>query len=140
MSEGSPVPPALSANDLWIKRVDRYPAECDKDSAPDSISDSENWLDWNGNLDNLNDSEDIWEADTQSDIELLNGVKDSETTEQWDVSAAPHVPGLIRPPRRSKIQAEQVLMVVNTIETERNNGIKKKLDRMSQCIVTRFFM
>jgi len=91
-------------------------------------------------LDNLNDSEDIWEADTQSDIELLNGVKDSETTEQWDVSAAPHVPGLIRPPRRSKIQAEQVLMVVNTIETERNNGIKKKLDRMSQCIVTRFFM
>jgi len=91
-SEKSPVPPALSAKDLpggWthvlnvchIKPIDRHPAESDEDSSPESISDTENWLNWNGDLDNPNDSEDDWEADDESDMELDNGSEDSETLE-----------------------------------------------------------
>jgi len=107
------VPPALSAKDLHggrtqllnvrrIKSIDRHPAESDEDSSPECISDTENWLNWNGDLDNPNDSEDDWEADDESDMELHNGIEDSETLEQRDVSATPNVPGLIRPIRRSK--------------------------------------
>jgi len=67
LSEKAPVPPALSAKDLpggrtqvlnvrQIKRINRHPAESDEDSSPESMSDTENWLNWNGDLDNPNDS------------------------------------------------------------------------------------
>jgi hypothetical protein len=46
-----------------IKRIDRYPAENVDDSLPESISDTENCLNWNVDLDNPNDSEDDWEVD-----------------------------------------------------------------------------
>jgi len=42
------------------------------------------------------------------------------------VSAAPNVPGLIRPTQKSQRQGEKVLMTVNAIETKRNKGVKKK--------------
>jgi len=109
-----------------IKRIDRHPAESDEDSSPESISDSINWLNWNGDLDNPNDSEDDWEADNESDMELHNGIEDSETPEQRNVSAAPNVPGLIQPIQRSKKTVEKALMTVNTMETKRNKRIEKK--------------
>jgi len=51
LSERSPLPPSLSAKDLpqgrtqilnirRIWRINRYPVECDEDSAPESISDT----------------------------------------------------------------------------------------------------
>jgi len=137
LSEKSPVPPALSAKDLAggrtqvlnirrIKRIDCHPAESDEVSSPESISDTENWLNWNGDLDNPNDSEDDWEADDESDMELHNGIEESETSEQRNVSAAPNVPALIRPIRRSQKQVEKALMTVNIMEIRRNKGIKKK--------------
>jgi len=137
LSEKSPVPPALSANDLpggrtqvlnvrRIKRIDRHPAESDEDSSPESISDTENWLNWNGDLDNANDSEDDWEADNESDMELDNCSEVSETLEVRNVSAAPNVPGLIRPIRQSKKKVEKALLTVNIMEMRRNKGIKKK--------------
>jgi len=57
--EKSTVPPALSALDVpggrtqvlnvpGIKRINCHPAESDEDSSPDSISDTEIWLNWNG--------------------------------------------------------------------------------------------
>jgi len=106
--EKLPVPPALSANDLpggqtevlnvlRIKRIDRHHAESHEDSSPESLSDTENGLNWNGDLDNPNDSEDDWEADTESDMQLDNCSEESETPELRTVSAAPNVPGLIRP-------------------------------------------
>jgi len=55
------------------------------------------------------------------------------------VSAGPGAPGLIQPTQKSNREAEQVLMMVNAIETRRNEGVKKKLDRMGQCF-TSFFM
>jgi len=88
LSEKSSVPPALSVKDLpggrtqilnvhQIKRIDCHPAESDENSSPESISDTENWLNWNGDLDNPNDSEDDWEADNESDMKLDNASEHS---------------------------------------------------------------
>jgi len=135
--ERSPLPPALSAKDLpgeqtqimnvrHIRRINRRPVKCDEDSAPESISDTEDWLDWNGDLNNPNDSEEDCAADNDSNIEHNNYIEDPECPEQQDGSAARNVPGLVRPTRTSKRQSEKVLMTVNAAETQRNKGGKKK--------------
>jgi len=122
-----------------IRRINRHPVDSEEDSAPHSISDTDDWLNWNGDLDNLNDSEDNWVADIESDIEQDNSIEATECPEQWDVGGPPHVPRLIRPTPKSKRQAERVLMTVNAIETRRNKGMKKMYHRMRQCF-TSFFM
>jgi len=137
LSERSPLPPAFSAKDLpggrtrilnvrRIRRFNRHPVESDEDSAPESISDTEDWLNWNGDLDNPNDSEEDYAADDDSDIEHNNCIDDPECPEEQDVSAAQNVPGLVRPTRKSKRQAEKVFVTVNAVETRRNKGGKKK--------------
>jgi hypothetical protein len=137
LSERSPLPPALSAKDLpggrtqilnvrRIPRTNRYPVESDEDSAPGSISNTVDWLDWNGDLDNPNDSEEDCAADADSDIEHNHSIEDPECLDQQDVSAAQNVPRLVRPTRKSNRQAEKVLVTVNAIETRRNKGGKKK--------------
>ena len=137
LSERSPLPPALSAKDLperqtqilnvcQIQRINCYPVESDKDSIPESISDTKNWLDWYGNLDNPNDSKDDCAADNKSDIEHNNDIENPECPEQQDVSAMPIVPRLVPPTQKSKRQAEKLLLMVNTIETRRNKGVLKK--------------
>jgi len=137
LSEQSPVPPALSAMDLTggrmqilnvrrIQRIDHHPAQSDEDSSPESISATENWLNWNGDFDNPNDSKDDWQADNESDTDLDNGSEDSETPEQRNVSAEPNVPGLIRPIQRSTEKVEMALMTFNIMEMSRNKGIKKQ--------------
>jgi hypothetical protein len=89
LPERSLLPPALSANDLpggqtqilnvcRIQRINCDAVECDEDGAPESISDTEDWLHWEGNLDNPIDSEVDWAADNESDIEHNNGMKDPE--------------------------------------------------------------
>jgi len=42
------------------------------------------------------------------------------------VSAAPNVPGLIRPTQKSNKWAEKVLVKINGIKKRRNHGVKKK--------------
>jgi len=92
LSERSPLPPALSAKDLpggrtqiinvrRIRRINRHPVESDVDSAPESISDTEDWLNWNRDLDNPNDSEDDCAAADESDIQHNNGIEDPECPE-----------------------------------------------------------
>jgi len=113
LSERSPLPPALSAKDLSggrtqilnicrIRGINHQPVESDEDSAPESISDTEDWLNWNGNLDNPNDSEEDCAAADDSDIEHNNCIEDPECPQQQDLSAAPNVPRLVRPTRQSK--------------------------------------
>jgi hypothetical protein len=68
-----------------------------------------------------------------------NSIEDPEFREQQDVSAAPNVPGLIRPIWKSKRYAENVLVTVNAMETRRNKGVKKIYDTMGQCF-TSFFL
>jgi len=41
------------------------------------------------------------------------------------VSAAPNVPGLVRPTRKSQRMAAKVFVMINAIETRRNKGGKK---------------
>jgi len=137
LSERSPLPPALSAKDLpggraqilnvrSIRRINHHPVESDEDSAPESISDTEDWLNWNGDLDNPNDSEEDCAAEDDSNIEHKNCIEDPECPEQQDVSTARNVPGLVWPTRKSKRQAEKVLVTVNAAETRRNKEGKKK--------------
>jgi len=131
--ERSPQPPALSAKDLlgaptqlvnegWIQTNDQHPAESDENSAPESISDTENWLNWNGDLDNWNVNEDDWEAENASDSAQDTVIEDPETPAQWDVSASPNVPGLLWPSRHSKKKAKRLVMMVSAMETRRNMG------------------
>ena len=105
------------------------------DSAPESISDTKHWLNWNGNLDNPHDTEDDWVAHVESDIMQGNDIEDPECPEQQDVSAAPNVPGLIQPTWKSKRQAARVFVTVNAIETRRNMGVKQNDDRMRRVSV-----
>jgi hypothetical protein len=98
----------------------------DEDSAPESISDTEHWLNWNGDLDVPNKSNDDCAVDVECEMERDNSIEDPQYPEQRDVSATPNVPGLIRPTPKSKGQAENVLLMVNTIKTRRNQGVNKK--------------
>jgi len=136
-SERSTLPSPLSAKDLpgvraqilhvrRIRRISCYPVESDDDSAPESISYTDDWLNWNGDVDNPNHSEDDSAADDESDIGPNNGIEDQECTEQQDVSAAPNVPGLVRPTWKSKRPADMVLVTVNAVEMRRNKGGKKQ--------------
>jgi len=90
-----------------MRRIDRHPAESDEDSAPESTSDTGNWLNCNGDLDNPNESEDECEADDESDTESCSGIKVSESPEHRVVSAAPNVLVLIRPTWKSMKQGEK---------------------------------
>jgi len=78
LSERSPLPPALSAKNLpggrtqilnlhRIRRINSHPVESDEDSAPESVLDTDDGLNWNGDLDIPNDSEDDCAADDESD-------------------------------------------------------------------------
>jgi len=150
LSERSPLRPALSANDLpggrsqilnvcRIRTINRHEVGSDEASAPESISDNKDWLNWNGDIDNPNDSKDDCVVDDESDIEQDNSIEVPECPEQWDVRATPNVPGLNRPTRKSNRQNEKMLVTANAIEMRRSNGVKKKQDRMRQCF-TNFFM
>jgi len=83
---------------IWT--LNRQPVKSDEDSLPESILATENWLNWNCNLDNPNDSEDDCPADHQSDIEHNNGIEDPKPPEPQDVSAPPNVPWLVWPTRK----------------------------------------
>jgi len=137
LSARSPLPPALSAKDLpggrtriinvrRIRRINRHPVESDDDRAPESISDTDDWLNGNGDLDNPNDSAEDCAGDDESDIEHNNGIEVLERPTQQDVSAAPNVPGLVGPTWKSKRQAEKVLVTVNAVEMWRYKGGQKK--------------
>jgi len=141
LSERSPLQPALSAKNLpggltqilsvhRIRRIDHHPVESDEGSAPECISDTENWLYWNGNLDIPNHRDDDWEADIEFDIVPDNCSEDPESREQQDVCDTTNVAALILPTQRSRRHAEKVLMVVIAIETRRNKGFKIMLDTM----------
>ena len=133
LSERSPLPPPLSAKDLpgertqvlnarRIGRISRHPVERDNESAPESISDTEDWLNWNGDIDHQNGSEDDCAADIESNIQQDNSIEDPERPDQRDVSTTPNIPRLIRPTWKSKRQVDNVVMTVNAIGTRRNMG------------------
>jgi len=108
LSERSPLRTALSAKDLLrgrtqilnvhrIQRINGHPVESDDDSTPESFSDTADLMNWNGDLNNPNDSEDDCTVDNECHIDPKNGIADPECPEQKDVSVAPNVPGFVRP-------------------------------------------
>ena len=105
-----------------IRRIDCHPVDSHDDSAPESILDTENWLNWNGDSDNPNEREDDCEADNESDVEQDNCFEDPECPEQWNVCAASNMPRLIQPSGRSKKKTEKGLVTVNATETRRIRG------------------
>ena len=151
LSDRSPLQPALSANELAggrtqvfnacrIRRIDPHPAESDHVSAPKSISDTDTSLNWNGDLDNPNESEDHCEADNESNVVLDNYFENAQCPEQQAVCAAPNVPGLIRSTQNSRKEIDKVSLTVTATETWRIRGNRKKWDRMGQYVFSRFFM
>jgi len=133
LSVRSPLPPALSTQDLpagqtqvlyvcQIKRIDHHPVESDEDSAPDSIWDRQNWLNWNSVLDNPNDSNDDCEKDIESDIELEMAwkIRKAQGCGMW----VPHQM-IIQPTRKSKNQAQIKFVTINAIHIKMNTEIKK---------------
>jgi hypothetical protein len=147
LSERSPLPPALSTKNLpggrtqilnvrRIWRIYRHPFESDDDNALQSISDTDDWLNTNGDLDNPPASEDGCAADDESDIGPNNGIEDPECPEEQDVSATPNVPRFVRPTQMSKREAEKLLVTDIEVETQRNKGGKKKYDRMCQWFIS----
>jgi hypothetical protein len=137
LSERSPQPPAMSAEDLlgrrtqifnlgWIQNIDCHRAEGNEESAPVSISDAEYLLDWNGGWDNPNVTEDYCETDDESDSNHNNVSEYPQTAVQWDVNGAPNGPVLIRQSWRSNKTAAKVILTFSATETWRNNGNKKQ--------------
>jgi len=135
LSKRSPVPPGVSPKDRsagqtyvlnvrQIKRIGWHPAKIDMDCIHQNISDTENLPDQNGVLDNPNQSEETWVADNESNVELGNGFKDTKTPVLHNVNTAPNFPRLTWTSRRSKKKADQVMIMVNTIETRPNKGNK----------------
>jgi len=108
LSERSPLPRPLSAKNLpggrtqplnvsRIRSIHRHPVETGEDSEPHTIWDTEDWFNWNGDLDNRNDSEDDCPAAVESDMEQESRMEHPECPEQWDISTARNIPGLIWP-------------------------------------------
>jgi len=137
LSERSPLQPALSpknhpggqtqiVNVHQISRINLYPVRSDEDSAPEGTSVTEDSLNWTGDFDNPNDSEDDCAADVEFDLEQDNVFDDPECTEQRDVGAIPNVAGLIWPTRKSKRSPWKVMVIVSATETRRNMGVNRK--------------
>jgi hypothetical protein len=77
--------------------------------------------------------------DNELDIDQQTAIEDPECPQQQEMSAMPNDPGLIWPTRKSKRQADTVLVMVNAIKRRQNTGVKKKQDRMCQWL-TSFFI
>jgi hypothetical protein len=94
MSERSQLSPALSAknhscgrtqilNFRQIRTINRHPVASNEGSklvstsaSAKNISDTKPWLNWNGDLDDPNDSKDDCVADDEFNIEQDNGIQD----------------------------------------------------------------
>jgi hypothetical protein len=106
--EGLPLLLALSAKDLpeeptqilhicRIRRIECHRSGHDEECAPEHNSNTENCLNWNGELVNANESKFNCEADDEYAPAPCTDIKALESTEQHVVNAAPNVVELIRP-------------------------------------------
>jgi hypothetical protein len=107
-----------------LRRTNRHPVERDEDSIQDSISDTENWLNWNGCGDYQNKSENDCEANDRFETKLSNGLRALVIPEHLVVCATPNVTGLIQPRQRGMKQDEKELMTVSAMETRWNKRNK----------------
>jgi hypothetical protein len=124
LSERSPLPKAVPKRDVpgeptQILKVRRrlrlncHPIESDQDSVLESVLGTKNWLNWNGDLDNPNDSKDDCTDHDKSDIAQNNCIEALECPEQQDVPATANVSRLVRPIRKAQRYANHVLVIIS---------------------------
>jgi hypothetical protein len=77
-------------------------------------------------LDHPNVIEDNCAADCEFNIVLYIGIEDAECPEQQDASAMATIHRLIGTTRKSKRQAEMLLVTVSETEMKRNQAVKEK--------------
>jgi len=117
LSERSPVLPALFAKNLpggqpkilyvlRIRIIDHHTVIRADANAPESISDSTHWINWNVNCDYPTERGDDCMADGESDTDHNNGFENPACSEQQDVGAERNIPRLVRPTLKSKGEAE----------------------------------
>jgi len=137
LSARSPLAPALTAKDFpggqtqivnagSIRRINRHTVRRDKDSAPESVSDTDDWVYWNGDLHNPNDSENDCAVDDDSHIPHINSSEHPQCPEQEVVNAVRNIARLVWPIWKSMRYAEKVLVMLNAVELGRNSRGKKK--------------
>jgi hypothetical protein len=114
----------MNVRRIW--RINSDLVESNKDSELESIADIDHCLNWNGDMDLSNDSDDNWAVDNECDQEHNNYIEDLECPEQQVVSAAPNMAGLVRLTRMSKRQAGKVIVTVSAVGTQRNKRGQKK--------------
>jgi hypothetical protein len=76
-----------------IRRIDHISSESDQDCALEIISNCDNWLNWNGDLDNPNNSEADSMADDECVIVECGGNKASVSPETHIVSSVMNISG-----------------------------------------------
>jgi len=143
LSERFPLPPSLCTWDLLGKEatmimvcriwtINHHPAGSDEDSAPETTSNTENWLDRKRNSDNPITSNDKWVVDDLRDMVWANIIEHPESHEHRVVCATSNVPTFIGPIQRSVRWTEQELMAVTAMETRWSKGHMRKYNRMCQ--------
>jgi len=145
LSGRSPLPPPLSAKDLpggqtqifnvrWLGRIDGDPVRSGEDCAPESISDTEDWLNRNRVLDSPNSSEDDCVADGDSDQEQVNSMEDEEFPKQWDVSAARNLPWIDLADTEVKETCSNGANNGQCNQNEKESGSEEKLGQKASMI------
>lgn len=123
------LPPALSKDDLldgenkvlYIKPVHRLNRNIDEDSASEIDTDREDWLNWDGDIDEESEmagGEDSSDSGSDSEITLDRSFDEA--------AAAPIISGLIRPVRKSVRIENRTAPLRATAERPETKGGKNK--------------
>lgn len=140
--------PSISANDLHgrqtvvlnvhcVLRIDPDPAKNINHSAPESISDNEHLLNWDGYQDNSKLNKDDLEAEEETEQELDNAIEHAETPclecpAKWSRNVS--VNRLVIESIRKR------LMILTAVETRRRKGNENIKHRMEHSHVTMYCM
>jgi predicted nuclease of predicted toxin-antitoxin system len=109
-----------------IQSINQHPPESDDDSAAECNSDTEDWHNRTGDLDDPNDYEIEGQADIKDEMYVSD---DSDVNDGLEVKAAPNIPGLIRPVRKSThLPQEPITESLPTIniETRKGKGYRRR--------------
>lgn len=108
------------------KTIVHHRAESDWHCTPDSICDTNNWLDWTAYVDNPSLSQDDQVENNKSDVELDPGILDLKRPSQQNLCVPLNVPRLIWLTWRFQKKAANGIMIVSALETRRNMGYNKQ--------------
>ena len=98
-----------------IRRVDRLSTQTDDESAPEDATEAEEWLNWNGDVEEAVEDQTTNDlADEESEDDLIMCVRTKEPQVRSVIDAAPNVLGVVRPTRKSRRLAELAVLPSST--------------------------